>query len=149
MRKLLAMFVSVFSLAVCGLLVLGIQLPAEGAAGEKSPEPTVTVYYFHTNVRCATCHKLEALAREVVERDFAQELKSGKLQWKMVNMQEEENKHFVSDFQLVTKSVVLVEQVDGKQTRWKNLPKIWELVMNQEKYQQYVRSELEAFLEKT
>jgi hypothetical protein len=130
-----------------GLIVCGAALLAASGSTEKPPDPTVTVYYFHTNVRCATCHKLEALAREVVERDFAKELKSGRVQWKMVNMQEQENKHFVNDFQLVTKSVVLVEEINGKQTRWKNLPKIWELVMSPEKYQQYVRSEIKSFLE--
>jgi hypothetical protein len=145
MRKL-AIVISVFSLSMCGLLVLSSQLLAESVSGEESQESTIMVYYFRTNVRCATCKKLEAYAREVVERDFAQDLKSGRLQWKMVNMQEPENEHFVNDFQLVTKSVVLVEQVNGKQKRWKNLSKIWELVMSQEKYQEYIRSEIEIFL---
>ncbi len=60
--------------------------------------------------------------------------------WKAVNVDEKENAHFVDDFQLVTKAVVLVEYRAGTIARWENLDKIWTLVRNKENFVEYVQS---------
>ena len=88
----------------------------------------VVAFYFHGNVRCATCKKIEAYADEAVQQGFAEALEDGALTWRVVNIDEPENKHFVQDFQLVTRSVVLAEYRDGKVVRWENLDKVWQLV---------------------
>lgn len=64
----------------------------------------------------------------------------------MVNTDEPENKHFIEDFQLVTKSVVLAEYHDGKIVRSKNLDKVWQLVRNKDDFIEYVQNEAGAFL---
>ncbi len=56
-----------------------------------------------------------------------------------------ENRHFIQDFQLLTKSLVLVEQEGGRPGRFKVLDKVWELVWSPDQYRDYVRTELEAF----
>ncbi len=48
----------------------------------------IVVYYFHGNARCPTCYKLENFAKSVVETDFANAIKDGKLEWKTVNVEE-------------------------------------------------------------
>ena len=60
-------------------------------------------------------------SEEAIRGGFADELASGRLAWRVVNIDEPENKHFVQDFELVTKSLVLVEYQDGKVTRCENL----------------------------
>jgi hypothetical protein len=131
-------------------LSCGCRAAEAGAAlDEFSPSPPgakVIAYYFHTTVRCTACTRIENLAREVVERDFTEQIKAGGLEWRAVNVQHAENQHFVRDFRLVTKSVVLVREADGRMVDWKNLDKIWELVRNQNRYQNYVRQELASFL---
>jgi hypothetical protein len=120
-------------------------LPA--AIGDSNRPPSkVIAYYFHTTVRCTACTRIENLAHEVVERDFAEHIKAGQLEWRTVNVQHAENQHFIRDFRLVTKSVVLVREANGKATNWKNLDKVWELVRSQTRYQNYVREELKSFL---
>ena len=108
--------------------------------------PKVVTYYFYTTARCATCRKLEAFAQEVIEQDFSEALQSGRLEWRPVNVQEQGNGHFIQDYNLVTKSLVLVRMKDQEQVSWKNLDKIWQLVWNKEDYQSYVRSELQDFM---
>jgi hypothetical protein len=130
------------------VLAFGSQAAGAGAALDDSsqPSPKFIAYYFHTTVRCTTCTRIENLAHEVVERDFAEHIKAGQLEWRTVNVQHAENQHFIRDFRLVTKSVVLVREANGKATNWKNLDKVWQLVGNQARYKNYVREELKSFL---
>ena len=106
----------------------------------------VVVYYFHGNKRCSTCRKLEAYSEEAIAGGFASELDSGGLEWRVVNTDEKANAHFVTDFELVTKSVVLVEYRDGEVVRWKNLKLVWQLVGDQDGFLRYVRDETRDFL---
>jgi hypothetical protein len=57
------------------------------------------------------------------------------------------NEHFVEDFKLVTRSLVLVSYRDGTVARWKNLDKVWQLVRDEELFSQYVRESTRAFLD--
>ena len=118
--------------------------PAENP--DRMPARQVTVYYFHGDVRCPPCHKLEDYAREAVETGFAEELGSQMVQWKAVNVDQPQNAHFVKDYQLITKSVILSETVDGKEAAWQNLDKIWDLVGNKDVYMDYIRTSLRNFL---
>lgn len=114
-----------------------------GKAGSK-----VVAYYFHVTVRCPTCRKIEALSEEALKRGFADALKDGSLEWRPVNVQHLENRHFIQDYQLFTKSLVIARMKDGKQVEWKNLEKVWELVWNSDAFLKYVQNEVRAYLEK-
>ena len=106
----------------------------------------VIAYYFYGDVRCATCRAIEAYSREAIELAFSSELKAGTLQWRTVNVQEPGNGHFVDDYKLVTRSLVLVDVSSGGPGAWKNLDAVWSLVRNKEAFQKYVRDEVRAFL---
>ncbi len=111
-------------------------------------EPGLIAYYFHGTRRCVTCKKLEAYTQEAIESGFAEQLKSGILQFRPVNIDEEGNGHFVNDYQLYTKSVILSNRKDGKEVSWKNLDKIWELVRgDKEAYVKYIQDEVKLALE--
>jgi hypothetical protein len=129
-------------------LMSGAALAGDGAAPAAATTDTGTiVYYFHGNVRCATCKTIEAYADEAVHAAFAAELEDGTLRWRVVNIDEPDNRHFIQDFQLVTRSVVLAEYRDGAVVRSKNLDQVWQLVRDKERFVDYVQSETKAFLE--
>ena len=107
----------------------------------------IVVLYFHGNARCPTCFKLENFAKSEIEVNFADAIKSGKLVWKTINVEEKGNEHFSDDYKLYTKSVIVSVSKDNKETSWKNLDKIWQLVHNEAKYREYIRSELKACIE--
>jgi hypothetical protein len=134
------------AVALAGNLFFGAS-PA--MAEETSAGATVTAYYFHGTFRCPTCHKLEEYAKEAIDNNFKNDLASGKLSFKIVNVENKENEHFAKDYQLYTKSVVLSLIKDGKEVRSKNLDKIWEYVRNKDQYENYVRDEVAAFLKET
>jgi hypothetical protein len=115
----------------------------------QSSSHKVMVYYFHTNTRCDTCRKIEAYTHEAIEEGFRTELKNGTLELRVVNYEERENRHYIKEYQLVSKSVILVNMVDGKQTEWMNLKLVWELVKNKKAFLNYVRGEVRNYLSKS
>ncbi len=128
------------------LLVAGVFRPLETAAAAQADQSRVIVYYFHGNYRCPTCKKIERLSHETVVDNFKKELSKGELIYKVVNVEEPGNGHFVDDFGLFTKSLVLVEERDGKTVRHKNLSKIWVLIGDEKAFKDYVKEEVAAFM---
>ncbi len=110
-------------------------------------EPKTIAYYFHGNRRCANCIKIEKYTTEAVEQGFADLIASGRLEFRIINTDEAENRHFNDDYQLFTKSVVLVNEAGGAQVRWKNLSDIWNLLDDQEAFVGYVKQEVTYFIE--
>jgi len=108
--------------------------------------PDVVAYYFHTTYRCVSCKKIEAYSREAIESGFAERLESGALKFESVNIDDARNKHFVKDYQLYTKSLVICDMDNGKQVEWKNLDKVWQLIRNKEEFIKYVQDEINAYL---
>jgi hypothetical protein len=115
-------------------------------AAEDKPAAKVVAYYFHGRARCPTCHKLELYSKEAIETNFKAALSSGKLEFKVVNVEDKGNEHYGRDYQLYTKSLILSLVKDGKEMKWKNLDKIWEYVGNKERFIDYVKSNLNDFL---
>lgn len=139
MRLTVKLFLLLSLLA--GPAFVGHEIRAEAA-----PAKEVVVYYFYGTGRCATCHKLEGYAKEALDTYFKKELAAGQIVFRPVNIDQPENEHFVQDYQLFSKSVVLSLVKDGKEVKSQNLTKIWQLVGNKQKYLEYVKSELEAFM---
>jgi hypothetical protein len=113
---------------------------------EKKADIKIIAYYFHGTSRCVSCRKIEAYSDEAIKSGFTTELKDGVLEWRVVNVEEKENGHFVEDYKLYTKSLVLVEMKDGKQVKWKNLDKVWELLKDKDAFIKYVKYEVSIFL---
>ena len=129
--------------------------PTAPAASHEAPTETarldtkqakVVAYYFHGNFRCVSCRKLESLAHEAVINAFAEEIKRGDLQWRAVNVEQRENEHFISDYRLFSRSLVLVKFKNGEQVEYKNLIKAWELLGDDAALKNYVRLEVRSYL---
>ncbi len=96
-------------------------------------EAKPTLYYFYANSRCSNCIKFEQYTEEVS--------KNLPVEFQKLNIEEPENAHFVEDYQLYTKSVVISDN-NGK---YKNLTGIWQNVYNKDKFMQYITDEVNAF----
>jgi hypothetical protein len=116
------------------------------AAAPQTAQHKVIAYYFHTNTRCSTCVKIEQYSHEAIEQGFQEELKNGALEMRVVNYEQPENRHFIQDYKLVSKSLVLVNTVNGKQTKWTNLKLVWQLTGHKDAFLNYVRKEVRGYL---
>ena len=121
---------------------------AEAAPPLATSAPKVIAYYFHLSVRCTTCRTIEAYSREAILNHFKSDIDRGRLEWQVVNVELPKNEHFVKDYRLFTKSVVLVHIANGKQQSYKTLNDVWELVGDKARFQAYVDKEVRGYLAK-
>lgn len=154
-KKILIPAVLIAVAVVLGLaqgicLGAGQALPSQpGSAGqEQSPgrDNIINVYYFHGKARCYSCTLIEKLTRQGVEEGFPQELADGRVRFAALNVEQDENKHFIKDYKLYTKSVIVSDVIEGKEGRWKNLQKVWELLRDEEAFKDYVQDEVRQYL---
>ena len=116
------------------------------AAGITSATKLV-VYYFSEGKECTTCEQIPLYARAALETHFANELKSGAIVWCAIDVDEARNQHYIDEYGIYTKSIVLSRIADGKQTRWENLDRVWDLVYDEPAFIEYVRKEVRADLD--
>jgi hypothetical protein len=146
---------SLLSLCLVGLATAGDSSNVSVPDSEISQNDSVKVapdaeyviaYYFHGDQRCATCYKLESYSLEALKTGFAEGLADSSLIWKTVNYDQKKNKHFIDDYKLYTKALILSRVRSGKEVAWKNLDQIWQLVGDKDKYLTYVQTETFKFL---
>ena len=119
----------------------------ESATNNGVKPDSYIVYYFHTDKRCPTCKTIEKMANETISANFKDEMATGKIKWRAINVEKNENKHFIDDFQLQFQSLVIVGyKNDGSQVSWENLSRVWELVHNKPAFDEYVTSEIRKFI---
>jgi hypothetical protein len=124
---------TVFSL----LFLLCVLFPV--TAQSAVPQSTLTVYYFHTTFRCHSCTLLEQYTRDAVLKNFPAEVKSGRIQFLVLNIEKEPNLHYVQDYQLSFKSVIVsVKDGTGREKRWENLSKVWVYLSDRDALEKYV-----------
>ncbi len=107
----------------------------------------LVVYYFHGTARCDTCMKIEAYTEEALRTGFPDALKDGRLEWRPVNAEKPENSHYIKDYSLSFRTVVLSDVNDGKESEWKSLDRVWELTGNKQAFIEYIQGNVKPYLE--
>ena len=98
----------------------------------------IQVTYFSSDVRCATCVRIERLTRETVERNFGPELASGRIAFRTVNLDGEGNEHFIRDYSLISKTVIVSDLARGQEVRWENLQQVWTKQKDEQAFEAYM-----------
>jgi hypothetical protein len=91
--------------------------------------------------------KIESFSREAVETGFRKEVEDGSVVWRLVNLDEPANRHYIDDYQLYAKSVIVSDVRGGKEARWKNLVKVWQLTNDKGAFIKYIQDEVRGYLE--
>ena len=127
-KRILTALLLAFVAASVAMLVVREARPVARPtkSGEATPANGVVVNYFHRAQRCVSCRKIEAAAREAVEKGFPTELKDGRLEWRVANYEAPGNEHLEKDYNIAASTIVVVEFRDGKQVRYKNCEEVWE-----------------------
>ncbi|NLF17267.1 MAG: hypothetical protein GX595_08415, partial [Lentisphaerae bacterium] len=111
---------------------------AGGAAAPVAPATAdkVMVYYLHATFRCVTCNTIEAMAKEVVETQFAEDLAAGRIEWYEGDFQVEED--LAKRFDVVSSCVVVARRAGGKEAEFQRLDEVWTLVDKPAEFKAYV-----------
>jgi hypothetical protein len=128
------------------------RLPEVGKTATGEPvvthpvEPVVSVTYFTTSARCASCLRIEEWTRKTVDTRFAEEVAAGRVSFQIIYIDNPANKHYIQDYQLVSKSVVVSEALDGQDQDWVNLQDVWLLLRDEQAFIDYVAGAVSAYL---
>ncbi|HDP95991.1 MAG TPA: hypothetical protein ENN40_11630 [Candidatus Aminicenantes bacterium] len=101
------MYLKAIAIVFLMLIPAGNNQPVFANSEEVANVPKTVVYYFHGNSRCRTCLTIEKYTRQAVNNGFADELEKGEMELRAVNVDLKENRHFIQDYQLFSRSVVL------------------------------------------
>ena len=80
-----------------------------------SQKDVVEVLYFHGKQRCATCMAIEKEAKTVVNGQFANAVKSGKLKFRIIDITKAENEAIANKYEITWSSLVVVKHKGGKE----------------------------------
>lgn len=110
-------------LMMVGLVMLACsnKLNAETSGEQKKPVKNyVEVLLFHGKQRCITCKAIEQNARELVNTQFAEQIKQGKVVMHVIDFSKKENEALAEKYQ-VTWSSLFVVQHKGYKEKSENL----------------------------
>lgn len=106
----------------------------------------VVMTYFISGARCVSCKKIEDLTRETAEKDFPAELSGKKLIFRVIDTGEPAYHHYVDAYKLTSKTVVLSHRVEGKETEWEAMDKVWDLLDDPEAFRAYLAGPIRKYL---
>lgn len=133
---------------IMGTLALAVLFLApfqtRAAKAVKAPKVIVDVYYFHGNQRCMSCMKIEAYTKEAVEQKFSADIKKNRVVMHVVNLDTPGNEHYIQDFKINAKTVVVTRSVGGKLESFQKLDQVWMLLRDKPKFLSYVEKSVNA-----
>ena len=119
---------------------------AEAAAPIAAPgQDKVIVYYMHATFRCVTCNLVESMGEELVRTEFADAVKAGRLEWRDVNFQQ--NEQLAVRYKIGGNMIIVAKFQDGKEVAHKRLDHVMELANKRNEYMNYVRGGINEMLE--
>jgi hypothetical protein len=124
----------------------GIAAAAGNPAAAQALDDGLVVYYFHGEIRCPTCRAIESQSHETVENDFAEQLRSGEMAWRIVNYEKPESADLAKKFDVHMANVVLARMDGGEIKNWKRLDQVWALVGDKPAFAEFVRTEISQML---
>lgn len=75
----------------------------------------VEVLCFHGKQRCITCRTIEETTENLVNTEFAEEIKNGKLVFRIIDITEKENEKIADKYEVTWSSLFIVRHKDGKE----------------------------------
>lgn len=117
MNKLIWILAVFFGLTACG----GDEAEMSDTTKKEQTWPQVAkerveILYFHGTQRCATCLAIERNAKEAIESQFADALRTGKVVFRTIDISEAENKAIAEKYKVTWSSLFISRWKDGKET---------------------------------
>lgn len=113
MKKVLFALLAIIALTSCGN---GQNAKAQNLVKTNQKE-YVEVLYFHGKKRCITCNAIENLTKEVLEKQFAEQLKNGKVIFKIIDISTKDGEKIADKYEVTWSSLFINKWKDGKETK--------------------------------
>lgn len=113
MKKILFILMAIIGLISCNYN----QNANAQTLAEATQKEYVEVLYFHGKQRCITCNAIEKLSKEVVEESFAQQLKDGKVVFKVIDISTKEGEKIADKYEVTWSSLYINKWKGGKEVK--------------------------------
>lgn len=113
MKKIILLIIALTTIISCGSN--GSKKEKETIADSTSKD-CIEVIYFHGKKRCITCNAIESLTKEVVETDFAEELKNQKVVFKIIDISLPENEAVANKYEVTWSSLFINKWKNGEES---------------------------------
>jgi hypothetical protein len=121
---------------------------ATSATVEEEPlADGMIAYYFHGSTRCPTCETIEAYGHEAIQSGFANQIREGSVQWRVLDYEQPDQEEVVDKFEVLASVVVLARVENGQETKWSRLDRVWDLTDDKEAFVAYVQEEAHALMQ--
>ena len=85
---------------------------------KKTQDKTVVeVLYFHSKQRCPTCIAIGDNSKDVISKEFAQQVKAGQVKFKEIDISTAEGEKIGDKYQVTWSSLFVNQWKNGKETR--------------------------------
>jgi hypothetical protein len=105
----------------------------------------VAVYYLHSTFRCETCNRIEAMTKDLLEREYADFLGDGRMLWNEIDFMK--NTELASQFEIAASTVLVADVREGKVIRYQRLDEVWTLTGDRNAFDSYLRAAIDLYLD--
>lgn len=113
MKKLFFALMAIITLTSCG----GRQKSSTQNSAEESTKEGIEVIYFHGKQRCVTCNAIENLTKEVLDKEFTEQLKKGDVRFRIVDISTGEGETIADKYEVTWSSLYINQWKDGKENK--------------------------------
>jgi thiol-disulfide isomerase/thioredoxin len=106
--------------------------------------PKVEVYYFHFTRRCGACVAIEEETQKALSQYFPEELKTGIIVFKSINIDESNSKALVEKYKIGGQALIVIS---GSNRADLTQQSFMYAQSNPDKFKQIVKSTIDPFLE--
>ncbi|NCC09693.1 MAG: thioredoxin [Bacteroidia bacterium] len=103
------------ALALLGILLFAFNAPAVASNPQKTDR--IEVIYFHGKQRCVTCRAVEKATKEVLDTSFANEVKSGKIQYRIIDISQPSNEKIAEKYEVSWSSLFVNRWKKGQEAK--------------------------------
>lgn len=90
--------------------------------------PKLRVTYFMTNYRCHSCHYIENMTVETLLTQFSKAMQDSTIIFRTINIDLPENNHYVDDYKLEFKSIIIEKIEADSVISWNKLDTLWNCI---------------------
>lgn len=141
--------ISILSVLTISIFLVSFTGNAQGKSIENSVNKnTIEVFDFHTTNRCVTCKSIESNTKYTLDTYFSDEVKSGKIAFQVVNIDEDDNYELAKKFKASGTSLFLNIISDEKEKKIDLTSFAFTYGKNKDMFSKKLKSKLEKQLEK-
>ncbi|MFA6252402.1 MAG: nitrophenyl compound nitroreductase subunit ArsF family protein [Candidatus Paceibacterota bacterium] len=141
----------IIGVGIIALIILAIFLikPRGNTVSENSNSAgasRVQIFLFHATQRCPTCIRIGQLSKSTVEERFSEQLKTGKIEFREINIDLPENKALAEKFQ-VGGSAFFINSIKNGEDDIAEDTMVWQLAGGMsDKFKDYLTNKLNTIL---